>query len=320
MIPFNAIPQSVFPDEPALHQPWLSTGLAGSYAVNAFGPRQLTTAKHTGVGVGSLVHLNDGTTRRVVRADSTTGLDIVVLTVDEDLPTWTTVRETTLFAPVDAMFISAGRTPGVPITNASNVVRGWSWANSSGTLRWTRSELAFATYAVDNYEITFRETPGSFAMAAGDSGGGFYTMDAEGNWNLQGIGVGIYLYNGVTQVNGVDASQFRPATPPYNVTYQSNQMLMPRDWLRSFIPLDGDANLDGVVDFDDLLQLAQHYGGPGTWSMGDFTGDQFIDFSDLLCFGQNYDEPIGDWFPQARLIPEPSCLIVGLGLMSRRRR
>lgn len=321
MIPFDALPQSTIPESPAMHQPWLSTGVAGGYAVNAFGPRQMATAKHTGLGVGSLVHLNDGTTRTVIAAQSPPGVDVTVLTVDDDLPTWCTVRDVTLFNPVDAMFIGAGRTTSAPVLNSSNVVRGWYWGEEFGTLHWTRSELGYARYALEDYEITFREMPGSFAMTQGDSGGGFYTKDAAGRWFLQGIGVGIYLYNGQTIVNGQCASQFKPAAPPYNVTYQSSQMLMPRGFLRSFLPVDGDANFDGTVNFDDLLQLMQHYEHAGTWSDGDFTGDNLVSFDDILLLGQHYVGPESDLDLLMAMVPEPGSLtFIAPLLMGRRRR
>lgn len=320
MIPFDALPQNTLPESPALRQPWLSTGLAGGYAVNAFGPRQMATARHTGVGVGSIVRLNDGTCRTVVAAQHTPGVDVTVLTVDEDLPTWCTVREIALFNPVDAMFTGAGRTQAAPVVNSSDVLRGWFWGEQHGTLNWTRSELGYARYGAEDYEVTFREVPGSFAMTEGDSGGGFYTRSADGQWYLQGIGVGIYLYNGEMQVDGQNASQFKPAAPPYNFTYQSSQMLMPRTWLRSLLPLEGDANFDGAVDFNDLLRFVQHYDTAGTWSNGDFTGDGLVDFNDMLVLVQHYTGSPEDLNILRTLVPEPSSLVFGVPLLFGRRR
>ena len=53
----------------------------------------------------------------------------------------------------------------------------------------------------------------------------------------------------------------------------------------------GDANLDHRVNFDDLLRLAQNYGGitgTATWDEGDFNYDGNIGFDDLLKLAQNY--------------------------------
>jgi autotransporter-associated beta strand protein len=57
--------------------------------------------------------------------------------------------------------------------------------------------------------------------------------------------------------------------------------------------LAGDANLDGVVDFNDLVRLAQNYNttlaGASTWYRGDFNYDGGVDFNDLVRLAQNYN-------------------------------
>src|SRR5205085_1257766 len=94
--------------------------------------------------------------------------------------------------------------------------------------------------------------------------------------------------------------------------------------------LRGDADLNGTVDFQDLVCLAQNYGtAPGTapdaWMRGDFDGDGLINFNDLTLLAQNY----GDATPasMASLIdfvtaPEPCGLAVLslLLVLTRRRR
>ena len=55
----------------------------------------------------------------------------------------------------------------------------------------------------------------------------------------------------------------------------------------------GDTNLDGKVDFTDLLTLAQNYGRTNAyWDQGDFNYDGKVDFADLLKVGQNYNAPL----------------------------
>jgi cyclophilin family peptidyl-prolyl cis-trans isomerase len=56
-----------------------------------------------------------------------------------------------------------------------------------------------------------------------------------------------------------------------------------------FWVLAADANRDRTVDFNDLVVVAQNYGGTGkTWASGDFTGDGKVDFNDLVQLAQNY--------------------------------
>jgi hypothetical protein len=63
----------------------------------------------------------------------------------------------------------------------------------------------------------------------------------------------------------------------------------------------GDANLDGVVNFDDLLTLSRNYNTPGAgWASADFNGDGVVNFSDLLLLSQNYNTALAadtgtDW-------------------------
>ena len=52
--------------------------------------------------------------------------------------------------------------------------------------------------------------------------------------------------------------------------------------------LDGDANVDGNVDFGDFLVLSSKFGKPGTWEDGDFDQNGEVQFSDFLFLAQNF--------------------------------
>jgi autotransporter-associated beta strand protein len=92
----------------------------------------------------------------------------------------------------------------------------------------------------------------------------------------------------------------------------------------------GDATLDGQVNFNDLVQLAQSYNvvdGTRTWFTGDFTYDGNTDFNDLVKLAQNYNtalpsEPIpgapadfqADLAAAFASVPEPGSLaLLALG-------
>jgi hypothetical protein len=112
-------------------------------------------------------------------------------------------------------------------------------------------------------------------------------------------------------------------------------------WVRNLKTTEyGDANLNGGVNFDDLLTLAQNYGvvGNPSWAVGNFNGDTTIGFDDLLALAQHYNfgtlmdttqlDAAGSQFAidfalARSLVPEPVS-VAGLGgfalLATRRRR
>jgi hypothetical protein len=104
--------------------------------------------------------------------------------------------------------------------------------------------------------------------------------------------------------------------------------------------LRGDATMDGTVDFNDLLALAQAYNGAGFWTNGDSDYSGTVSFNDLLALAQNYGAAIllsgdiitdasanasfeSDWALARSLVPEPASLTVLAAtcfITSRRRR
>jgi autotransporter-associated beta strand protein len=114
------------------------------------------------------------------------------------------------------------------------------------------------------------------------------------------------------------------------------------------VTLSGDANLDGAVNFEDLVALAQNYNttapaagsGQSGWVHGDFNYDGSIDFADLVKLAQNYNTDLNpaaqsitnappgfesDLAAAFASVPEPSGLaaiaIAGIArAVSRRRR
>jgi hypothetical protein len=62
------------------------------------------------------------------------------------------------------------------------------------------------------------------------------------------------------------------------------------------LTLAGDANLDGSVDFNDLLAVGQHLNTSGNdWAEGNFNylGNGAVSFNDLAILGQNLNKSIG---------------------------
>jgi hypothetical protein len=72
--------------------------------------------------------------------------------------------------------------------------------------------------------------------------------------------------------------------------------------------LDGDANLDGVVNTLDQNALALKWrSDDAVWSAGDFTGEGTVDSTDLNAIGTNWQQPI-PLVAAAQSVPEPSTV------------
>lgn len=87
-----------------------------------------------------------------------------------------------------------------------------------------------------------------------------------------------------------------------------------RTWYTRADRITGDANLDRVVDVDDLYILATNWLTTGnTWMDADFNGDGVVDGKDLGLLGVNWQtavagEPLDLAISQMTFVPEPASL------------
>ncbi len=70
----------------------------------------------------------------------------------------------------------------------------------------------------------------------------------------------------------------------------------------------GDTQLDGHVNFDDILALFPNYNAAtdASWSDGDFTYDGVVNFDDILALFPNYGLANREWFVTSQLNPPAS--------------
>jgi fibronectin-binding autotransporter adhesin len=155
--------------------------------------------------------------------------------------------------------------------------------------------------------------------------------------------------------NGITSSAAAAATSGRGVGYALASEALGTDGGTYFAtPIDGsavlarftllgDATLDGSVDFNDLVKLAQNYNTTVSstteswWNHGDFTYDGIVDFNDLVKLAQNYNTVLpsqaipgapanfqADLAAAFASVPEPSTVgLLGLlacGLIRRGRR
>ena len=95
-----------------------------------------------------------------------------------------------------------------------------------------------------------------------------------------------WIASGLTGGRGITSSA---ADAHHTVGFTTSTSADGRVTVTAKYALYGDANLDGKVDFNDLVILAQNYGKTGVfWQDGDFNYDGKVDFADLVKLAQNY--------------------------------
>lgn len=127
----------------------------------------------------------------------------------------------------------------------------------------------------------------------------------------------------------------------YAVGYADSTELasIPSGEVKVMYTLAGDANLDGMVNFNDFSILQNNYDQSGCdWAQGDFNHDGVVNFNDFSILQNNYDTSIAaDNISDGVMdiakfrrsdagtivaVPEPACISIllgGLSLLVRRR-
>ena len=157
---------------------------------------------------------------------------------------------------------------------------------------------------------------------------------ATGNWSGPGITSSNAAADTTKGIGIVESSAITGKIPTLFGTPDTTAVLLRYTYL-------GDTNIDGTVNFDDLINLAQNYNGTGkTWFNGDSDYNGTVNFDDLIPLAQNYNKSnptltagqlssfggdfASDWALAASLVPEPTTLaavsLLGTTVIRRRRR
>lgn len=121
---------------------------------------------------------------------------------------------------------------------------------------------------------------------------------------------GDFNLNGLLDADDIDLLSAEVRAETHNAYYDliSNANVDEADrvqWVETLKGTNfGDANLDGIVDFEDFLRLSGGYGLPLGWADGDTDGDFMVSFLDFLKLSGNFRK--GAVFEAAESVPEPS--------------
>lgn len=152
------------------------------------------------------------------------------------------------------------------------------------------------------------------AIAAGDSGGGWFYQEGD-DWYVAGI-------SAYSKFSGKSYFFVDPKYTKYELNYDrairvSSYAEDLDDTFSDLLPsVPGDANLDGKVSPSDYTILAANYTGAGgtgkCWSTADFNFDGAVSTADYTLYAENYgygmDGPTGSAIPDNFFVPEPTVL------------
>ena len=153
--------------------------------------------------------------------------------------------------------------------------------------------------------LLFEETPvGDF-----DAGGFLDDMDVDAL---------------MEKMRGIERSKSYSADQMFDLNFDNRIDRVDLDvWVKELkYTWYGDANLDGVFDSNDVVQVFQlsqfedTVPGSSTWQSGDWNGDGEFSTDDLMLAFQDGGYEMGK-LVSAHAVPEPStCLLWGLGLLA----
>jgi autotransporter-associated beta strand protein len=219
-----------------------------------------------------------------------------------------------------------GTAPGTVSTGPFALVTQALSTSGNGTFDLTNNALIVDYTGATT--VPFNAVKAAIFLAyntAGTHWAGHGITSATAAANSTAYGIGYAEASAALNISGAQTAPFR------------GQTVDATSVLARFTKL-GDSTLDGTVDFNDLVKLAQNYNSSGTtWNTGDFTYDGTTDFNDLVKLAQNYNTalpgepipgaPVGFDSDMARAfaqVPEPSTFavisVLGLGILSRRHR
>ena len=157
-----------------------------------------------------------------------------------------------------------------------------------------------------------------YALTAAGGGYSIPLLDAGGDDLLEGDSVRVVFIDQARRafqqtMREVQAGLvvFEDTNAPTPLSFYQRFNIRADALANEFVPLiDGDANLDGVVDFTDLGILTDNYRLTGaTWLEGDFNFDGLVGVADLGAMADNFSfTDGGEYGGGMSAVPEPTMM------------
>lgn len=339
---------------PANDQGW---SLTGSWQVGGgvpVAPNFFLTAQHLGGGGGQFFTL-DGIPYPATDFFDIAGTDLRLVKIAGTFPRYAPLYRDPVRSEVNQAISMIGfghYTQGAPfVTNG--VQNGWTWGAATGKNFAMNTVAAITPMGMSQVlDYTFDPVVGQNEgiYTVDDSGGGAFISTGGGvPWRLAGIAYsitdlytfdpssntytplvapdgssGVAVYNSAGLYTTDDKGNHVPASgPQHGFATEVAAFLSQID----AVILTGDINNDGVVNFPDLLVLAQHYGKMvPAFTEGDVTGDGIVNFNDLLLLAQDYGQSLTSGISPittgttATYVPEPFIAAISIAVLALIRR
>jgi len=296
----------------------------GDFLGTPVGPNLFVSAAHIGPGVGNQVTWNNAT-YQVTRTFGIPDTDIIYAEVAETFPFWAPVYDESVdgaFAGKEIAIVGRGTQRGAevhlttPPRPGESTLRGWENGPFDSVQSWGTNVIE--GYAQEENEdpkeylyfdfSRISGTPEESMVSSGDSGGPAFARGTDGIWKIVGVGTtvdgpfrttatgpdirGVMLDYGDLYIydREKDVANFFPDTEadrPSNGYYSNITNYL--SVVNPYIPVPGDANLDGKVNTVDFNLLAGHFGeATPLWASGDFNHDGVVSSTDFTLLLSRY--------------------------------
>lgn len=191
---------------------WQYEGQWLSFLGTPIAPHFFITAAHVGGAVGNTITYAGAQYTTVAVFDSPAS-DLRIWQVSGTFPTYAPIYTDSDEVGRQLVVFGRGTQRGAAITPGGQL-QGWDWGSSDGVQRWgTNVVSAVVTGGVGQGDFVAASfdhnySPNEAHLSVGDSGGGVFIQDSQGQWELAGIN---YAVDGPYAIDDMGNGQFNAA-------------------------------------------------------------------------------------------------------------